>query len=228
MLKKNVRDDRYGAPARFGSEVETDYDDGLPDEPEETLTGMAEASPASPVSAAAGSAPSARGQSIIDANSSFDGRFEAVQDMVILGSISGEVICKGVITIEREATARAKIQTRDAHILGRLEGDIVCSGKLILAASANVSGTIKAAALVVEEGARISGSVETASAPPSLDLTTSARSMAAKKPIPTAADPAPAADAAANGGPTARWTRTREVPSFALVPSDERASLEAN
>ncbi len=231
MLKKNVRDDRYGDPNRFGSDTESEYD-------EAPVTTAIEgqdpaASAAAPVPIAP---PAARGNSVIDENSSFDGRFEAMQDMVVLGSISGEIVCKGLLTIEREATAKARIQSRDAHILGRVEGDIVCSGRLVLASSANVSGTIKAAALVVEEGARISGSVET-SASPSLDLTAPVRSAistasaATKKAMEPAAvaEPASASSApAAAGGSTARWTRSREVPSFALVSSDDRGPSESN
>ncbi len=234
MLKKNVRDDRYGDPNRFGSEHEPEYEDLPVATPMEEPAAALYTAPAA--NAAVVPAPAARGHSVIDENSSFDGRFEAVQDMVVLGTISGEIVCKGLLTIEREATAKARIQSRDAHILGRVEGDIVCSGRLVLAASSNVSGTIKAAALVVEEGARISGSVET-SASPSLDLTSSLRPAVVAAPASTkkvaepVAEPTAAAvqaAPAAAGGSTARWTRSREVPSFALVSSEDRGPSESN
>ncbi|HMO97257.1 MAG TPA: polymer-forming cytoskeletal protein, partial [Tepidiformaceae bacterium] len=99
--------------------------------------------------------------SLVDRHSSFDGRYETDHDLRVQGSISGEVVCRGLLTIEHEASARARIHARDAHIRGRLEGDIVCSGKLLLAATAVVTGTLKAPVLVVEEGASLSGSVDT-------------------------------------------------------------------
>jgi cytoskeletal protein CcmA (bactofilin family) len=159
-----------------------------------------------------------RTQSVIDANSTFDGRFEAGQDLMVLGSLSGEVICRGLLTIERDATAKAKIEARDATIRGRLDGDVTCTGRLLIAANANVTGTLKAAALVVEEGAQIRGTVETANAP--------AAESGAQPGTRTRARTEPAADsaAAANGG-SGRWSsRTREVPSFALVSSDDEAA----
>ena len=77
------------------------------------------------------------------------------------GTISGEVICRGLFTVEREANARVRVQARDAHIQGRFEGDVVCTGRLLLSATAHVTGTMKAAVLVVEEGATVSGNVDT-------------------------------------------------------------------
>jgi cytoskeletal protein CcmA (bactofilin family) len=154
-----------------------------------------------------------RAQSVIDSNSSFDGRFEAGQDLVVLGSIVGEIACKGLLTIERDATAKARVEARDAIVRGKLDGDIVCSGRLVIASTAQVSGTVKAAALVVEEGASIRGSVEAAVSGIGESATTSRPS--GRK--------AAAAEAGDGNGGAGRWTpRSREVPSFALVASEER------
>lgn len=169
-----------------------------------------------------------RSQSVIDAQTSFDGRFESGMDLVVLGSISGEVICRGLLTIERDATAKAKIEARDAHVRGRIEGDIVCSGRLVLAASANVNGTIKAAALVVEEGATIRGSVETVTmAAGEIAASATPRTTVQRKP-PVEGAPAAEEPAAGNGTAATRWTGRREVPTFALVSSDERTGRERN
>ncbi|MBI5946504.1 MAG: polymer-forming cytoskeletal protein [Chloroflexi bacterium] len=170
----------------------------------------------------AAEAPAARPESTIDAHSSFDGRFETDKDLRVEGSVSGEVICRGRLTIEREATARARIQARDAWVKGQVEGDIVCSGKLVLAASAVVNGTIKTAVLVVEEGASIMGTVETIAA------------GAAERPAPLrASEPRAVSEAisaateAAATPATQRWnSRSRDLPSFALVASDDRPAAD--
>ena len=155
----------------------------------------------------------ARTQSVIDRNSSFDGRFETEHDLRIEGTVSGEVVCRGTFIVEREATARARVQARDGHILGHFEGDIVCAGKLVFAATAQVSGTFKSAVLVVEEGATVSGTIDTTQG--------------------TATRPAaPQAAAAAQNGSQEPATVTRvprrEPPSFALVASDERPGPDRN
>jgi cytoskeletal protein CcmA (bactofilin family) len=153
---------------------------------------------------------------VIDRHSSFDGRFETDHDLRVEGTVSGEVVCRGLLTVEREATARAKVQTRDAHILGRFEGDLVCSGKLQLASTAQVTGTLKAAVLVVEEGASLSGSVETAQSP------SNQRAAAAN---------GAAAAAETEAAPREPGTITRprrDLPSFAIVASDDRVASERN
>lgn len=165
-------------------------------------------------------AANARAESVIDVHSVFDGHFETDQDLRVEGAVSGEVVCRGRLTIEREATAKATIQARDAWVKGRVEGDLVCTGKLVLAATAVVCGTIKAVTFVVEEGASVNGTVET------LAAAHEAATRAAEPGVALAEAMAAAADAAAApvAPPSQRWsTRGRDLPSFALVTADERA-----
>lgn len=233
QLKKTARDDRFG---------------DLPEEFEQTTAGLKVPefeSGTTPISRpmrtreadfeseVAPALTPAGGESVLDASSTFDGRYEAGQDLRVLGTVSGELVCRGMLTIERDAVARARIQARDAVIRGRLEGDIVCSGRLVVAATATVTGTLKAAALVVEEGASISGMVETSAAGIAPSVVSEApaprRAQAVsqdKEPAP--AQPAPATDSPRAGNGNSRWTQKREVPSFALVSSEEHTSLERN
>ncbi len=219
MLKKNPRDARYpedndmyendrssGATPGYDSNPQQ-YDRNRGQEPQQ---------PAAPAQ------PAARMESVVDVHSSFDGRFETDQDLRIEGAISGEVICRGRFTVERDATARTKIQANEAHIKGRLEGDIVCSGTLVIAGTAVVSGTMKAATLVVEEGASLSGTVETVKSPTPAPISRAAAATATPAPAPRTERPTIATDANATvDAPTpVRSTRTREVPSFALVSSE--------
>lgn len=158
---------------------------------------------------------STRAESVVDGNSNFDGKFETDQDLRIEGTISGEVICRGRFTIERDATAKTKIQAHEAHIKGKLEGDIVCTGLLVIASSAVVFGTIKAATLIVEEGASLSGTVETVkTAQPATNRPTA---IARDRDRNAVELPVPAEAAAVGPG---RPSRGREVPSFALVSSE--------
>ena len=163
QLKKSPRDVRYpDSVTRFESES---FGAGQTDDYGEFQPEPVVARQARPAAGPGGgddrAAAEARSESLVDRHSSFDGRYETDHDLRVEGSISGEVLCRGILTIEREASARARIQARDAQIRGRLEGDIVCSGRLLLAATAVVTGTIKATTLVVEEGASLSGTVDT-------------------------------------------------------------------
>ncbi|MCC7362880.1 MAG: polymer-forming cytoskeletal protein [Dehalococcoidia bacterium] len=229
MLKKTQRDDRYADLTGVYAEqmdAAPEYDQAPPaPRPNrrdfDTDTEPTTVTRAQPVAAA---------ESVVDAGSSFDGRYETGQDLRILGSVSGEIICRGLLTIERDASAHAKIQAQDLAVRGRIEGDVVCSGRLTITSTGVVSGTIKAATLVVEEGATLRGSVET-DASASLDTPaappasiTSRKERATEKEAPAASDDEPSRG-------SGRWNRTtREVPSFALVSAEERAGapLERN
>jgi cytoskeletal protein CcmA (bactofilin family) len=166
----------------------------------------------------------ARGQSIIDAHSTFDGRYETDQDLRVEGTISGDIICRGELTVERDATVNAQIAARDATVRGRVDGEVTCSGRLTLTGTAIVTGTLKAATLVVEEGAALRGNIETVQEgmPPVVGRVTRSASTAAAEPAAAAETPVrEAAQPGSNGGRNGRGNR--EVPSFALVSSDERA-----
>lgn len=174
--------------------------------------------------------PNTHAESLVDAHSNFDGKYETDQDLRVQGSISGEVVCRGVFTVDQEATARARIQTRDALIRGRVEGDIVCSGRLLLASTSVVTGTLKAATLIVEEGATLTGNVETASGMASGRVTGAAAiastpAEARRNPTPleerrTAAEPVAVGNGSGRNG--------RQAPNFAFVPADERAGGDRN
>lgn len=234
QLKKNSRESHYQDPrADYEEEPAMDEAAGTSQAPEPQSVTRAPRRP----EFEAGTAPRAtddRPASVVDAHSSFDGRYETDQDLRIEGRISGEVVCRGLLTIERDATARAKIQSHDAEIRGRIEGDIVCTGRLLLTSTAVVTGTMVAGALVVEEGATLSGKIETASAAsagrPAVEMpatTADSAAPAAAVSRVTQMNPERAADANAPGTATTRSTR-REVPSFALVSSDDRNSLDRN
>jgi cytoskeletal protein CcmA (bactofilin family) len=166
-----------------------------------------------------------RAESVIDVHSTFDGRYETEQDLRVEGKISGEVVCRGTLTIERDAIANARIEARDAAICGRVDGEIVCSGRLRLTATAIVTGTLRAGTLVIEEGASLRGDVETVQdgAVRPAASTRSSRSNGAEskgaEEAPASVAPMPSRAAAARG---------REMPSFALVSSEERTAGERN
>ena len=177
-----------------------------------------------------------RVESVVDSSSTFDGHYTAEQDLRIQGSVSGEITCRGLLTIEQNASARAAIDARDADVFGTVDGDLTCSGRLRLAGTAVLTGTVRTRTLIVEEGASITGSIETnftgdASSPPSrkrpraLDEKPAAAAATATKDEPEPEADSEAEDEATgsrNGSGRSRQ-RSRDLPSFALVSSDDAA-----
>lgn len=146
--------------------------------------------------------------SVIDRQSSFDGEFRTEQDLRVEGTAAGRIHCGGTLTVERDASVKARVEARDLVVRGRVEGDVVCSGRVLLTSTAVVSGSLKAATLVVEEGAAITATVEV---------------VPAGRPATSAEDPASAPPIAPPTEFPSRPTgRARSAPSFSLVPADER------
>lgn len=209
QLKKNGHDARYQQPsdhdtdlsAPEGADIFAELAPGQPRyQPERAAAPVAEASPKA--------TPKPRPESVIDAHSSFDGRFETAQDLRVEGSASGEIVCRGLLTIERDASVRASIEGAEVVVRGRVDGDIVCAGKLLAAATAVVSGTLKAGTLVVEEGASLSGSIQTGG---------TAQESPARPGIVTRVHAVePSSPPVAEALMSSRASR-REVPSFAFV-----------
>ena len=159
QLKKNGRESVYpNSSADSVSEADAESDESYyGDVSASAVRSRAGSEPHDRSSAGQG----ARAESVIDVHSTFDGRYETEQDLRVEGVVSGEIVCRGTLTIEREATANAKIEARDAHICGRVDGEVNCSGRLRLASTAVVTGTLKTGTLVIEEGATLRGTVET-------------------------------------------------------------------
>ncbi|MEX0784914.1 MAG: polymer-forming cytoskeletal protein [Dehalococcoidia bacterium] len=213
MLKKNTRDTAY--PDSDAENADQNYasTDAYYTDPAASATRSRVSD--SPEGRAAG-AP--RGQSVVDAHSTFDGRYETEQDLRVEGNISGEVVCRGELTVERDAIVNAKIEARDATVRGRVDGEVSCSGRLLLTGTAIVTGTFRAATLAVEEGATLRGTVETVQedAPMPGRVT---RSAVQGEPEAVAETPA-REPAQVSSLPARNGRGSREVPSFALVSSD--------
>src|SRR5690606_1321393 len=138
QIKKTQRDERY-------TDLTSAYADqsGTPDE--YTVNQPRPGARGPQHDAEAEARQPARQESVVDAESTFDGKYETARDLRILGHVSGEIVCRGLLTIEQDASAKAKIQARDVQVRGRVEGDLVCSGRLTITSTGVVSGTIKVA-----------------------------------------------------------------------------------
>lgn len=73
------------------------------------------------------------------------------------GTVEGEVLCHGILTIGEEAEVRAKISGEVVIIRGRVEGDVAAKKKVELENPARLLGNIQSPRLVVAEGVLFDG-----------------------------------------------------------------------
>jgi cytoskeletal protein CcmA (bactofilin family) len=92
---------------------------------------------------------------ILGTNSRVVGDLILSGDAIITSTIEGsvEVLDQGKLVLERGSFIKGRIKAIDLEIFGKVEGDIECSGLVSIRSSAEVSGSIKSARLVIYPGA---------------------------------------------------------------------------
>jgi cytoskeletal protein CcmA (bactofilin family) len=105
--------------------------------------------------------------SVIDASSSFEGVAETGGDLQVAGSVVGDILCHGTLTVADGAESKARVRAGAFEGHGEVDGELRCSGRARFASTAVVRAHVRAAALAVDEGASVSGLIETG--PVSLD-----------------------------------------------------------
>ena len=120
----------------------------------------AEESSASPFEMG-GAAPAAGGttRNVLNYDVSVVGTLRFTDDLLVDGSVEGEITSDGVLTVGANASIQAgeknkvAVRTQSAVIHGKVVGDIVVTDRVVLAATAEVVGDVTAAKISIEEGA---------------------------------------------------------------------------
>jgi cytoskeletal protein CcmA (bactofilin family) len=89
------------------------------------------------------------------------GRVHGEGDLVVEGSVEGELAIRGDLTIAEGGTVTS--QAVEAHavvIAGAFEGDITATGTVRVASGARVRGNLRGTAVSIEDGARYAGRLD--------------------------------------------------------------------
>ncbi len=81
-------------------------------------------------------------------------------DLIIEGTVEGQISLKNHLTIEETGVVRADIEAERLTIKGEASGNIVASEKVSILARAKVVGDIRAPVVIIEDGAGFKGNVE--------------------------------------------------------------------
>ena len=107
--------------------------------------------------AAAGS--SAPTRNVLNYDVSVVGTLRFTDDLLVDGSVEGEITSDGVLTVGANASIQAgeknkvAVRTQSAIIHGKVVGDIVVTDRVELAATAELVGDVTASKISIQEGA---------------------------------------------------------------------------
>lgn len=94
---------------------------------------------------------------LIEENSSFEGRLSFSGTAKIAGQFKGEIYTKHHLVITETAQVQAEIEAGVVTIMGSLEGNVVASTKVIMMPPATFRGTVTTPSLKIEEGVVFEG-----------------------------------------------------------------------
>jgi cytoskeletal protein CcmA (bactofilin family) len=103
------------------------------------------------------------GKDILSKDVEIKGSIKFQKELMIDGKVEGEIHSDGVLTIGENADIRGEIKTKSITVYGKVHGNITVGERCELKSRCTLQGDLKAARLVIEEGATFIGKSEVTS-----------------------------------------------------------------
>jgi cytoskeletal protein CcmA (bactofilin family) len=103
------------------------------------------------------------GKDILSSDVEIKGSIKFQKELLIDGKVEGEINSEGVLTIGENADIRGEIKTKAIVVYGKVHGNITVNERCELKSKCTLQGDLKAARLVIEEGATFIGKSEVTS-----------------------------------------------------------------
>ncbi len=92
-------------------------------------------------------------RNVLNSDVSVIGTLNFTDDLLIDGSVEGEIFSDGVLTVGTNASIQAEIKTKSAIIHGKVTGNVTVTDRVELSSTAELVGDIVASTLAVQAGA---------------------------------------------------------------------------
>lgn len=109
--------------------------------------------------------PSGAPRNRLGADVTITGTLKFAEELVFDGKLDGEILSPGNLTVGGSARIAGEVKTRTVVVHGRVDGNIVAIERCQLKAESSLTGDLKAARLIIEEGATFVGKSDVTSAP---------------------------------------------------------------
>ena len=102
-------------------------------------------------------------KNILSKDVEIKGNIKFTNELIIDGKIEGEISSDGVLTVGENADIRGEIKTKSITVFGKVHGNITVNERCELKSKCTLQGDLKAARLIIEEGATFIGKSEVTS-----------------------------------------------------------------
>jgi len=103
------------------------------------------------------------GKDVLSSDVEIKGTIKFQKELLIDGKVEGDINSDGALTVGENADIRAEIKTKSITIYGKVSGNITVSERCELKSKCTLQGDLKAARLIIEEGATFIGKSEVSS-----------------------------------------------------------------
>jgi cytoskeletal protein CcmA (bactofilin family) len=103
------------------------------------------------------------GKDILSSDVEIKGSIKFQKELLIDGKVEGDINSDGVLTIGENADIRGEIKTKSIAVYGKVHGNITVAERAELKSKCTLQGDLKAARLIIEEGATFIGKSEVTS-----------------------------------------------------------------
>jgi cytoskeletal protein CcmA (bactofilin family) len=110
--------------------------------------------------------------SLIGKGSTMEGTIKTDGGIRVDGRVLGDVIAKGSAAVGESGEVEGSLTAKSISVAGKVRGNLTAAEKLTLEARSIVSGDIRAARLIVDEGAVFDGNCDMATGAPGTADTT--------------------------------------------------------
>ena len=100
------------------------------------------------------------GKDILSSDVEIKGSIKFQKELLIDGKVEGDINSDGVLTVGENAEIRGEIKTKSISVYGKVHGNITVTERCELKSKCVLQGDLKAARLVIEEGATFIGKSE--------------------------------------------------------------------
>jgi cytoskeletal protein CcmA (bactofilin family) len=102
-----------------------------------------------------------RGSAVIGKAVKIVGEIYSNEDLLIEGFVEGTVeALDQKLTVGHNGTLHAGVQVRQLEVLGTVKGNVTAADRIEIRAGASLTGDLKAARIIIEDGAYFKGSID--------------------------------------------------------------------
>src|SRR6266567_5578925 len=103
------------------------------------------------------------GKDILSSDVEIKGSIKFQKELLIDGKVEGDINSDGTLTVGENAEIRGEIKTKSITVYGKVHGNITVAERCELKSKCVLQGDLKAARLIIEEGATFIGKSEVTS-----------------------------------------------------------------